>query len=66
MYLSTLLQFISKYIPTVLYGDMEYKTILISGLDGRVMEIESVMEIKSDTSNLCIGSGEPPPNAKGC
>lgn len=46
--------------------EMWSKTILISGLDGRVMEVESVMEIKSDTSNLCIGSGEPPPNAKSC
>lgn len=37
---------------------MELWTVLISVLDGRAMEIESVMEIKNDTSYLCVGSGE--------
>ncbi len=34
------------------------KTILISVLDWSVMEVQSVMEITSDTSYLCIGSRE--------
>lgn len=34
------------------------KTILISVLDWSMMETESAMEIKNDTSYLCIGNGE--------